>query len=57
MIELIFGFYGLIWWLIFVKFKLLKINTWSVMTSLLVAVATVSVAVQGCRRRGSRAGD
>ncbi|MSR62930.1 MAG: HlyD family secretion protein [Planctomycetes bacterium] len=41
MLELVFGVYGLAWWLIFKKFKLLPINLWSVVTSIFIAVATV----------------
>jgi multidrug resistance efflux pump len=40
-IELIFGFYALIWWLIFMKFRLLPINLWTSVTSVFIAGATV----------------
>jgi multidrug resistance efflux pump len=41
MIELIFGFYALIWWLIFRKFRLLPINLWTTVTSVFIAGSTI----------------
>ncbi len=41
MIELIFGFYGLLWWLIFKKFKLLPITLWTVVTSIFIVIVTL----------------
>jgi multidrug resistance efflux pump len=40
-IELIFGFYGLVWWLVFRKFRLLPINLWTSVTSVFIAGATI----------------
>ncbi len=42
MIEMILGFYGLLWWLIFKKFKLISINLWSVVTSIFIVLATLT---------------
>jgi len=40
-IELIFGVYALIWWLVFRKFSLLPINLWTTVTSVFIALATI----------------
>jgi len=41
-IELIFGLYALIWWLVFRKFRLLPINLWTSVTSVFIAVSTIA---------------
>jgi multidrug resistance efflux pump len=41
-IELIFGFYALLWWLTFWKLKLLPINLWTSVTSVFIALATIA---------------
>ena len=41
MLELLFGAYGLIWWLVFRRFKLLPINLWTVVTSILIIVVVL----------------
>ncbi len=43
MLELIFGLYGLAWWLIFKKYKLLPINLWTIVTSVYTAVILMSL--------------
>jgi RND family efflux transporter MFP subunit len=43
MLELIFGIFGAVWWLIFKKFKLLPINLWTVVTSIYIAVVTMGL--------------
>jgi RND family efflux transporter MFP subunit len=43
MLEMIFGIYGLIWWLIFKKYKWLPINLWTVVTSIYVGIVTVAI--------------
>jgi RND family efflux transporter MFP subunit len=43
MLELIFGLYGFIWWLIFKKYKLLPINLWTVVTSIYAAVVFMAL--------------
>ncbi len=42
MIELIFGFYGLIWWLVFRKFRLLPINLWTTVSTIFIGIVTVT---------------
>jgi len=42
MIELIFGFYALIWWLVFRKFQLLPINLWTSVTTVFISLATIA---------------
>ena len=39
MLELIFGVYGLICWLVFKKWKLVPINQWTIVTAILIGVA------------------
>jgi multidrug resistance efflux pump len=41
MIELMIAVYGLIWWLVFKKFKLVPINQWSVVTSILIGLSII----------------
>lgn len=41
MLESLFGLYGLAWWLIFRKFKLLPTNLWTVVTSILIIVVVL----------------
>lgn len=43
MLELIFGLYGLIWWLVFKKYKLLPINLWTVVTSIYTAIIMMTL--------------
>src|SRR5262245_44418841 len=39
MLELIIGTYGLLCWLLFAKFKLIPVNTYTIMTAILGGVA------------------
>lgn len=41
MLELFFGVYGLTWWLIFKRLKLLPINLWTVVTSIFILIVVV----------------
>ena len=41
MIELMIAVYGTIWWLVFKKFKLVPINQWTVVTSVLIGVSII----------------
>jgi RND family efflux transporter MFP subunit len=41
MIELLFGLYGTLWWLIFKKFKLLPVNLWTVVTSIFILMVVL----------------
>lgn len=41
MVEMFFGLYGLLCWLIFKKFKLLPVNTWTVVTAIFIAAAVL----------------
>lgn len=41
MIELMIAVYGTIWWLVFKKFKLIPINQWTVVTSVLIGLAII----------------
>jgi len=41
MIELMIAVYGLIWWLVFKKFKLVPINQWTVVTSILIGLSII----------------
>ena len=45
MLESLFGLYGLAWWLIFRKFKLLPTNLWTVVTSILILVVVVALGI------------
>ncbi len=42
MIEMLIGLYALVLWLIFKKFKLLPINTWTVVTSIFILLAVLA---------------
>jgi multidrug resistance efflux pump len=41
MIELMIAVYGTIWWLVFKKFKLIPVNQWSVVTSVLIGISII----------------
>ncbi len=41
MLEIVFGGYFAIWWLIFKKFKLLPINLWTTVTTIFIGMVTV----------------
>ena len=41
MIELMIAVYGTIWWLVFKKFKLIPVNQWSVVTSVLIGISLI----------------
>jgi len=41
MIELMIAVYGTIWWLVFKKFKLIPVNQWSVVTSVLIGISFI----------------
>jgi len=41
MIEMIFGVYGVIWWLISKQVKILPIHLWTVVTSIFIAAVTI----------------
>ncbi len=41
MVEMLFGLYGLTWWLIFKKFKLLPINLWTSVTSVFILLVVL----------------
>ncbi|MCC5786715.1 MAG: HlyD family secretion protein [Phycisphaeraceae bacterium] len=43
MIELLFGIYGLICWLVFKKFKLLPINLWTMVTAVFILLAVLAM--------------
>ncbi|MEN0020974.1 MAG: efflux RND transporter periplasmic adaptor subunit [Planctomycetota bacterium] len=45
MLELVFGTFGLAWWLIFKKFKLLPINLWTVVTSIFIVLGVIFFGV------------
>jgi multidrug resistance efflux pump len=41
MIELMIAVYGAIWWLVFKKFKLVPVNQWTVVTSILIGISII----------------
>jgi multidrug resistance efflux pump len=41
MIELMIAVYGAIWWLVFKKFKLVPVNQWTVVTSVLIGISII----------------
>lgn len=43
MIEMLFGIYGLICWLIFKKFKLLPINLWTMVTAVFILLVVLAM--------------